>query len=105
MTLYDLILHGKQGDDLGSILHAKGDVLADAMEAWAAELARAQATCLKLAQGLRDQHVTVNADGQIIHFSADDDEAEEALEKLVAAGLLSKEKAEDDEAAASAPPT
>jgi hypothetical protein len=87
MKTYMLWLHSKQGDDFAEhVEHTKTPV--EAFESWANSLAEAQRTCLKVAETIHDQKVTVFGDVNFVMITAKDKAARIVLDKLVTEKIL-----------------
>lgn len=99
MKTYELFLHGKQGDDFAQ--HAAiAATVNKALLSWSAALKQCQNICEQIARALEGKNVSVFADTHVISLTADDAEAEKALDALTAEGLLTVMPIEDDDEAA-----
>ena len=85
---YELLLHGKQGDDLGQLLEAhKGDI-PTAPRAWADHFKHNHDVCMQLAKAFEGKDLTVHADTHHISFEPGDNKASECLEVAVKEELI-----------------
>lgn len=95
-TMYNLYLHGKQGDDFADCITNTKDV-PSALRMWAESFKYMQEVCLRLASSFTGTKVTADADTHMVQFGAADERAAKLLETLAKEKLLNAEEFEDDD--------
>lgn len=91
MIMYELFLHGKQGDDLNFYLEKSSNII-EGMRNWAIHFERARSVCEDVSAALVGKNVTIEADVHSIVFCPQDKEAEKVLKALVKRELLTANK-------------
>lgn len=87
MTVYELFLHFKQGDDLSRIL-GRTKTPSAALTAWAETFEHHRRVCLEIAQAIDGKRVRVDADTHTITLTPEDADAKRALDALVERKLI-----------------
>lgn len=110
MTIYDLFLHWKQGDDFATQLKAAGDDVPKALREWAKSFDENASRCRALAKLFDKVSISAQADTHHISFAPSEDiqrskgfdeffdhpeSAVEALEEAVRQKLLTRDDLDD----------
>ena len=94
MSVYELFLHYKQGDDLSRIIE-RTKTPSEALTEWAASFEHCHRTCLEIARAIDGKNVRINADTHTITLTPQDADAKHALNALVEKGLITLLRVDD----------
>ena len=82
MKMYELFIHGKQGNDIAPFV-AKSDSAAEALNGWREYLQQHVDVCARLAEQLVGFDIDIESDNNFIFLQPKDKAAEQMLESLV----------------------